>query len=238
MQEHRLHDIDEDPEHFLQNVNRELKELITITTADFVKVKTILKNYFDNSQQTEKPTGGISARIEAMIVDLQYMDIFCQRVEHLVSVHKQVIKKQSALSFRESVFHLHIFQSMTIEVDLLQSVSSINATLHDLKDHFAEVGKIAWNEHTFFSNTERIREIIRKTITSLTEAAGDIRHLPIPPFTGDQIQMLNALYTMESERVVLAWFLDKMPAGSWEDLFQHYQATLSQINTETNTEIF
>ena len=232
-------DVDESPFHFLEQVNEDLMTVIAMATSDFKTVKIMLKSYFDNAiirQQQQDPA--IRRRIDAMIIDLQYMDIFCQRVEHLVWAHQQVISDRSALSIKESIFHLHVFQSMTIETDLLRAVASIHTTLMDLKEHFTNAGGVAWTQGTFFSNTARIKDVLGHTVAVLAAAAGDIRHLPIPPFSERQRQMLNSLYTMESERLVLAWFIDTIPVSRWEDLYTHYETTFRRLNTDDNTEIF
>jgi len=232
-------DVDESPFHFLEQVNEELIAVIAMATSDFKTVKVMLKTYFDNAstrQQQQDPA--IRRQIDAMIIDLQYMDIFCQRVEHLVWAHQQIISDRSALTIKESIFHLHVFQSMTIEMDLLRAVASIHDTLMALKEHFIQAGGVTWAQGTFFNNTAQIKDVLSRTVSVLAGAAGDIRHLPVPPFSERQQQMLNSLYTMESERLVLAWFIDTIPVSRWEDLYTHYETTFRQLDTGDNTEIF
>lgn len=232
-------DVDESPFHFLEQVNEDLRTVIAMATSDFKTVKVMLKRYFDNASiRKQQQDPAIRRRIDAMIIDLQYMDIFCQRVEHLVWAHEQIIADRSTLNIKESIFHLHVFQSMTIEIDLLRAVASIHTTLMELKDHFTNVGGVTWTQETFFTNTDRIKYVLSHTVAVLAGAAGDIRHLPVPPFSERQRQMLNSLYTMESERLVLAWFINTIPVSRWEDLYAHYEATFRRLNTDDNTEIF
>jgi len=231
--------IDQTPVHFLEQVNNELMAVTVMATADFKLVKSMLREYFDKEsawKQVHDPA--IDRRIDALISDLQYMDIFCQRVEHLVWVHQRVIVERSAAPFRESIFHLHIFQSMTIERDLSRTVASIHGALAELREHLTKASGTTWTPETFFRNTARIQKVLTRTIAALTTAAGDIQRLPVPPFSERLLQMLYALYTMESERLVLDWFVKTIPVCHWDDLCQHYETTLHQPGAGDDMELF
>lgn len=226
--------------HFLANVNQELRELIEMTEADFSGVNQVMSQYYKNQKPTsptaENEYAEIATKIDLMVQHLQYMDVFRQRVEHLISVHQQLIDEPS-LTFKESLFHLHVFQSMTIQLDLFDAISSINQLLIELKKHLIEVVSIELSNTSFFKNTKKIKAILLKTITELREAGGDKAHLPIPALTISQVQKLNSVYSMESERIVLLWFLDVMPHGSWDELALHYQKTINQVGVDS-TELF
>jgi len=223
---------------FLEKVNSDLQKVLSIASPDFGEVNYMLKVYYDQ-RITCDPTlsafPGEDVKIDLIVKNLQYMDILTQRVEHLVSIHNRLGDNDPA--FKESFFHLHVFQSMTIELDLLRSIGIVNASIDDLKEHFTEVGKILSLSWKYFNNTSKIKLILNTTIAALAEAGGEIKHLPIPALSTSQIQMLNLVYTMESERVVLNWFLKAMPTGTWEDLFHYYESAIHQLETE-KTELF
>jgi hypothetical protein len=241
MNMNNLGEMNEDTILFLEKVNVDLREVIDATTVDFMIVNSLLKKYYVNRQRSEMTNATHYSweenKIDLMVANLQYMDIFRQRVEHLIAVHQELTGIDTGPGFIESFFHLHVFQSLTIELDLFQSVAAINSILCELKPHFAEVGKIEWKPETFFTNTSKIKETLAHTIFQLGVAGGDTEYLPIPALTIDQVERLNSLYTMESERLVLAWFLDSMPDGTWSDLSQQYQLAINQVDVE-NMELF
>jgi hypothetical protein len=140
------------------------------------------------------------------------------------------------LDFVELVFHLHVFQAMTIELDLLKAISSIADTLLDVRNQFPDVIKYCRIEN-YFLQTNRIKEIIKKTVSILQTAGGNLKQLPLSPLTVNQLKRIESLYTMGSERVVLGWFIDSLPSGSWEDLLLHYQEEIERLNIE-NAELF
>lgn len=226
---------------FLEKVNHDLKTVILIAAPDFAEVNGMLKVYYENRCKADsallKEFPLLENKLDRLVSNLQYMDILTQRVEHLILIHVGLKEKSDDPGLKESLFHLHVFQSMTIELDLLKSIKAIITIIEELQNHFSEIGKIDLQSHKYFTNTTVITAILSDTILSLSVAGGEIRHLPIPPLSPRQIQVLNAHYTMESERVVLNWFLESMPRGRWEDLFHHYESAIEQVEIE-KTELF
>ena len=225
---------------FLESVNDDLKESVAAAALDYVITNHLLKNYYAKREQ-EIALANISSSIKIKLQELtsylQYMDIFSQRVYHLVLAHQKMAKQNLAQALTESVFHLHVFQALTIELDLFRSISAIKSTLAELKEHFIEVGKIDWMDDDIFNNTHVIKEKLQKTISALQLAGGETKHLPLPTLTEEQVSILNSLYSMESERVVLNWFLNSMPAGTWEELMYYYEAEINKVGDD-NTELF
>jgi len=142
-----------------------------------------------------------------------------------------------AQGLTESIYHLHVFQALTIELDLIRSIAAIKSSLADLKDHFIAIGKIDWMDDDIFNNMHIIKEKLQATIAALRLAGGETKHLPLPTLTEEQISILNSLYSMESERVVLNWFLSSMPDGTWEQLMQYYEAEINKVGDD-NMELF
>jgi len=222
---------------FLENVNTELKKMVQLAETDFVAVNTLLKTYYSNRAivaTDSKAIADAETKMEAMMGGLQYMDVFSQRVSHLVSTHNQMLSNDLAQNFADSFFHLHVFQSMTIELDLLQSISSIKSLLVDIIDH---VDSLKNTSDPFFGNTPLIKQTLQRTIDTLLQAGGETAHLPIPSLAATQVAILNSLYTMESERIVLNWFLNSMPTGTWENLLEYYELEIHQTAAD-NTELF
>lgn len=221
---------------FLERVNDDLKESVAAAALDYVITNHLLKNYYSRRDQeikNEEISEYTKTKLQELTGNLQYMDIFSQRVYHLVMAHQRMAKQNMSEGLIESIFHLHVFQALTIELDLVRSISAIKSTLGDLKEHFIAVGKIDWMDDDIFNNTHVIKEKLQKTIAALRAAGGETKHLPLPTLTEEQISLLTSLYSMESERVVLNWFLNSMPAGTWEELMEHYEAEINKVEEDT-----
>jgi hypothetical protein len=219
--------------HFLDRVNKDLKEVVAIAETDFVEVNAVLREMYERNQKNSDHTKSEAQfKMEGMMIGLQYMDVLSQRVDHLVLTHQRMITNSN---LKKWFFHLHVFQSMTIELDLLRSIDVIKTSLDELKNQLSE----CQNEESelFFTNTLKIKAALQKAIDAFAHAGGDTRHLPIPPLTAEQISALDSLYTMDRERIVLKWFLNSMPSGTWNDLVNYYE---SEVNIEgvDNTELF
>jgi hypothetical protein len=222
---------------FLENLNSQLRQVITIAENDFVAVnKLFRKCYVKNKKGSvnDSASSAMEDKMEIIMAGLQYMDVFSQRVQHLIQTHDGMQYSNLAGDFKESFFHLHVFQSMTIELDLLRSISTIKTLLIELRESFDGFSDLNGFENTLFANTAAIKDILRGTIAALLVTAGETRNLPLPALTKTQIETLNSFYTMETERTVLNWFLNSMPNGNWEDLMDFYE---TQINHTANNNI-
>lgn len=225
---------------FLESINADLRHSLTVASQDFIEVNDLIKKHYLHVKQDKIDTNCFTVdqtRIEAMIGGLQYMDVFSQRVEHLIVCHQRMMNNDLGQDFAESYFHLHVFHAMTIELDLLKSIGSIKALLEEEKNYLNGIGRVNWTDQVFFSHISSIKFILKNTIDRLREAGGDTNKLPIPALSDEHVRILNSLYTMESERIVLSWFLQAMPHGTWEDLHQFYAGAIYQVNEE-NTELF
>lgn len=215
----------------LEDINKELLEAIDITAVDFIKVNDMLKSYYHSSTAENNSVHlAIEAKIQFIVTNLQHHDIFRQRVEHLVLVHQKLMTDEWQLDFVEPVFHLHVFQAMTIELDLLKAISSVSDTLREVNTEYPQMREHCCIEKCF-AHTNRIKEIIKRTVWVLQTAGGNLKHLPISPVRVNQLTRIYSLYTMESERVVLDWFINSIPSGSPEELLLHYHQEIERLNT-------
>jgi len=207
---------------FLWKVNTNLKEAIRLAAIDYTTANELFRHYHAQRNSTLAITN------DELMSSLQYIDVFTQRIEHLIATHHHMIDNGLALKFEESFYHLHVFQAMTIELDLLKSMGS----LQELATEFSNPVTAAPGAAicTEFVHTAELKETLRTTISDLLDAGGEKIHLPIPALGVDQVRVLNSLYTMESERVVLKWFLSSMPGGTWAELIQHYEQEIGQVS--------
>jgi hypothetical protein len=226
---------------FLENLNSQLTQVIELAETDFVTVNKLFKICFEKNKNFSFANPALSSalevKMEAVMAGLQYMDVFSQRVQHLILTHDRMLESNFAGDFRDSFFHLHVFQSMTIELDLLRSIATIKTLLIELRESFEGFYEFMEVENTQFQNAPIIKEILRRTIKSLLLMAGETHDLPLPALTKEQVATLNSLYTMETERTVLNWFLNSMPNGTWEDLMQFYEMQIN-LSEKNSIELF
>jgi len=215
-------------EEFLSNINNKLKQLVDEATVDFISVNSVLKKYYD--------AGGGAGGMEPVVYNLQYMDIFRQRVEHIIAAHELVMKNAGPVP-HESLFHLHCFQLQTAQMDLLAAVELIANTFSDLKEFLTTEAKVEWPAGGFFSHIVSIKDGLTNVASSLAREGGETAVLSTPPFLNDSISVLQSLYTMERERIVLTWFVQAMPASTWKHLEVHYKEATTET-VEENTELF
>jgi len=181
---------------FLECVNNDLREVIVIATSDHAEAYKVLQELHAQTQNCEKNQPGLDGldlKVEGLLSGLQYLDMFSQRVEHLIKTHERMITTPLARNFESSFFHLHVFQSMTIELDLLKSTESIKALLGEIKDCHIDDDRSEWLDQVYFGQTAIIKTILRRTVEASALAGGDQGDLPIPTLTIDQVHLLNSL---------------------------------------------
>jgi hypothetical protein len=226
---------------FLEKLNTQLTNGIAIAETDFGAVNNLFKKCYLKNKKLNSIHSSMSSNVEdkmeVIMAGLQYMDVFSQRVQHLILTHDRMLHTNLAGDFKDSFFHLHVFQSMTIELDLLRSITTIKMLLIELRESFEGFSDLNGFENTLFVNTPTIKRTLRETINALLSMAGETYNLPLPALTKIQIAMLNSVYTMESERTVLNWFLNSMPNGTWEELMAYYEMQINGAD-QNNIELF
>jgi hypothetical protein len=207
--------------HSLEDINHELTHALELAAIDYSMANVILKNhFFDRSADSSNtPIRGDEWKVQTLLSSLQYMDIFTQRVNHLIAIHGRISKQGLPGDLKNPFYHLLAFHTLTITTDLVKSIAAIRGALGDLKD--SNVVRLAWPGE-IFANAMRVRELLQSLTTVFLNAAGTSRRLPNPPLSDEQITFLNSIYTTESERLVLKWFLQSMPGGTWQDLIPWY----------------
>jgi hypothetical protein len=200
----------------------DLKEFIQKSSHDFLKV---LKVFSVKSRAKKLPC--------SITEKLQYFDIITQRLQHLVDTHEKVMTLYVDEIFKESFLRLQYLQFSTIAFDLSDVTSFINFHLNEEDDQNA-IG--SQTDNLIFGNTEGLSAVCEKIKRTLKADAGDIRLIGMAALTRRQIAICRQLYTMESERVVLDWYITNS-AGEFSEFLKIYQSWL-QGNNNPTIEIF
>jgi hypothetical protein len=193
----------------------QLQEFHRITTGEFSKAMAIF-----NSRSLKTLPADISS-------GLQYMDVLTQRIQHLVDTHEQVMALRIGRMFKKSFLHLQYLQFSIIVFELFHSLSLLETSL--LTD---KVDQNTQEATGVFANKQRVTDLAARIETGLLRQIGAIHWAGIPALTAKQIQVCLQLYTMESERVVLNWYL-KNSTGHVSELLRAYQAWQHNSNNTT-----
>jgi hypothetical protein len=163
-----------------------------------------------------------------LILNVQYLDIISQRIEHLMKAHKAVMQMLVDDLFKNSFLHLQYFHFQILKYDLLSSLGEIKDCL--AKDSGDVRLKAFFLASPTLEEQAMVIEGIMKNDFKILNAPGP------PPLTSRQISECSRLYTMESERLVLKWFLSKEQEKNIESLISFYLEMRN--SSKDSTELF
>jgi hypothetical protein len=164
----------------------------------------------------------------AITEKLQIFDIITQRLQHLIDTHEKVMTLYIDDIFKASFLGLQYFQFSIIAFDLFEVLSFIDQNLSESTDQPSDTLKSG--------NADRLAALSEQIKKSLKLNAGDGRFLKMPSLTRRQITICTKLYTMESERVVLLWYLNNS-SNEFSELLKVYQSWLTNDN-DPSIELF
>jgi hypothetical protein len=213
---------------------KNLNNVLRLAGVDFSRAYEVTNGLYKFSlqDQYDSSVGHLVSKLEEATAEMQYFDIFTQRIQHLTNTHKKVVDLYSNDLFRKSLLHLQSFQLTMIELDLHRSVSIIKSALTKLEHFLPDLGD-RYLDVSLFVHHPEIITLLKQVNADLMQEAGDIKLLRIPPLTKEQTKLLTKVYTMESERIVLNWFMRSMPFGTWPELLVTYTSQLQKLNEET-----
>jgi hypothetical protein len=183
----------------------QLQEFNKITSSEFLKALTLFNLRLADNQLPMD----IAAK-------LQYLDILTQRIQHLIDTHKRVMTLYIDSLFKNSFLHLQYFQFSIIIFDLFEAVSV-------LETHLSHHEGGARESTSVFPNKQGMAAMASQIERSLLKHVGDTRWIGMPALTVMQTQLCRQFYTMESERVVLDWYL-RNSTGHFGELLKAYQS--------------
>jgi hypothetical protein len=221
----------------LQEINTALERMVELASTDYSAANEILKSHYFGEAKPRRatPWRNNAWEIETLLSGLQYMDVFTQRVNHLMAIHARISNDALPTDLRNPFYHLLAFHTLTITTDLIKSIASVRTALHELRD--SEAVKLKWPRE-IFDNAIHAKCVLQRITSLFLASAGTSGKLSSPPLREDQILFLNSIYTTESERLVLKWFLQSMPGGTWHELMPWYINASDQTDNNTSIELF
>jgi hypothetical protein len=192
-----------------------LREFSSITSDEFSKAIKIACEKSDNENLAQQ-----------LISQLQYVDIITQRVQHLIDTHEKVMTLYIDDLFKESFLHLQYFQFSIVAFELFEAMQVTKFVLPDMNQKFLE----SETYNSLSAKRDCLASLSEKIKRSIKTNAGDVQLINIPALTARQINICKHLYTMESERLVLDWYINN-PTGDFSDLIKFYQSWLRDHNS-------
>jgi hypothetical protein len=210
------------------NILKDLKLVHVMVEADFMTANAFLKKYFLNATAFDgNIPDEVASRVGKIITALQHMDVVIQRLANLIAIHQEIITEGADL--KRPFYHLHFFQVLTMELNFVKAVITIKGLIDELKIYMVSALLIQLPEKNLFMHASCIKQTLENMLKVFTSEGGDIELLPALPFTIEQIQTLQYIYTTESERFVLNWFLNSVPMGTAFELLLCYESQMVKV---------
>ena len=211
----------------IRSVQGEIKNTLGEATIDFLMVSSIFKRY---SQFSSPATGQEEAvRMSLAVKELQYMDTFSQKLNHIMDLHTLLEKNQAHPEQCQHdhagfVFKLNYMQAVAATRTFVSIVTDLKKNLHELHHHILSVTGMDFTESDYFRHLPNITEGMNSVSDLLGSMAVD-RQEEAPIHTGikNDVMEIAKLYSMDSERYVLVW-LANHPQGTSEEMVALYDA--------------
>jgi hypothetical protein len=167
---------------------------------------------------------------ELIVAELQCHDIISQRIHHIIDGYANAKPLFFDNKFKRSFLDLQSFQLTSIASDLEKTVT----TIKNLADRLTRRQRNVTTQGTeIFARYDDIKDLLGFTCRMLTGCVAQRVMYTRPPFTPHQTAACLKFYTMQSERIVLHWFIANMPFGTRRNLLRVYHSEMETIKNES-----
>ena len=230
----------------MDEIKNAIREILDTAMIDFLMVNSVFKKY--NQFAEPSIAAPEAARISLSVKELQYMDIFSQKLNHVIALQETLVEKDSLeqstngqgnapRDYANFIFKLNQLQAAVACFDFAITVTDLKKGLHELHNHIIEVTRLDFHESDYFKHLQQIEERLAGVVKTLREIAYErIAESPIDHGVKNQVLKINNLYTMANERYVLLWLL-KHWHGQAEDLIEAYKLD-GFVRVEEEIELF
>lgn len=197
-----------------------IKQLQTLIQGEFGFARELLLN-----QKNEK-----SSAPDALLAELQSQDIISQRIQHLIEGFENSKPFFGDKKFKHAFLDLQYFQLISIERDLEKTIAAIKAL--GVPQSWDSNASAPCNTQLFQRHNE-IRQLLNGSNRIAMRCTAQRILCGPSPLNNVQAADCLKLYTMQSERIVLQWFLSNMPFGKRSDLLEVYEEKMKNVNTDS-----
>jgi hypothetical protein len=210
--------------------NHKLKEKQYI--AQIRALLALIEDEFSTTRQSliGEKNNDTSGLLELIVAELQCHDILSQRIQHIIDGFEIVKDLFVDKKFKRSFLDLQFFQLITIGSDLEETITTTRILASTLTTPQFNGSKESVKLFARHNDVKHLLEFSNRTIMSCVAQRMLYNK---PPLTSQQAATCLTLYTMESERIVLQWFLTNMPFGKRSDLLRTYKEEMKKIKDES-----
>jgi hypothetical protein len=189
-------------------------------------VSSVFKKY--NQYVEPSMSSKDASMVSESLKDLQYMDVFSQKLNHVIHLNQLVEEAQVNLEGHHVdhagfIFKLNYLQATVAAVEFVSNAEDLRKNLHDLHAHIISVTGLDFHEDAYFSHLKEVERRMQGIKVILEEVQQErYREAPIS-VTGieREVNKISSIYAMASERFVLWWLL-KHTNSPIEDLLLEY----------------
>jgi hypothetical protein len=195
--------------------------------SNLKRLQVLIQDEFSTVRQSLSTVSGVNqASLESIVKALQSEDIINQRIQHLIDgVNRSKVFFNDS-KFKHSFLALQYFHLVTVRQDLWKTITSVRILMeaislnhHGLNESVTRSVRFTEIEHLFKITKRTSFRSVAQRIVSGTK-----------PLNSTQAGECLELYTMQSERIVLQWFLSNMPFGKDKDLLRVYEEQMNNGN--------
>jgi hypothetical protein len=163
---------------------------------------------------------------------LQSEDILNQRIQHLIDGVRSSEAFYRNARFKHVFLDLQYFHLVTIRRDLRNSITSMRILADAIRSNHPDQKEIVTRSNRLLEIDQLFKVADRTSLRFVAQRIVSGHN----PLTSTQSVKCLELYTMQSERIVLEWFLSNMPFGKEKDLLRVYEDHTN--NTNDSIEFF
>jgi hypothetical protein len=219
-----------------RNIRKDLQLIQSMAEADLQQVNDLIKKHFVAEMQLANHGNNVNAdaKVAQVIMALQQINVFVQRIQHIISTYDLLITPALGAEAKKVFNHLHFFQLLTVEFDLVKAVETITSLIDELKISLASDLEIQLNLFMHFTCIKKTLDNILRTFSA---EGGDVESLPAKLFSDQQIDTLATIYATAAERFVLNWFITYMPLGTAFELLTEYTSSITSASRQDNDSV-
>ena len=205
--------------------NMDVDKVLEVAMVDFLMVSSIFKKF---SEAMDEPLIAMESKnISISVKELQYMDAFSQKLNHIMDLNKMLEERSREPGHKTDhagfIFKLNYLQAVVARNDFRFTVTDLKKNLHELHDHIIEVTKLDFNEKAYFKHFDEVMEGMDWLIANLKEMMEKrLKESPLDPAVKQEVVAVSDFYSMDSERYVLVW-LSNHPEGDEEEIIKLYE---------------
>jgi hypothetical protein len=203
-------------------IKYQLQAILSVADIEFEIFRTqfvVLADAAFDKNKTEKRNRIVWRLTER----LHFIDRFQEFIGDAMQVQDILIASHNQ-ECQDAVLLLNAFQLTYIEREYLNIVNEIKADLEGLR----KLNINAHVEEQVLKRTLQVNRLIKLTARELFFQVGSRETLKFPPLSAEIVKQLDSIYTMNSENLVLDWFMQNMPSGSPEEFHEHMRTRVTE----------